>query len=368
MGKKENPIALRLGINRTIDSSWYSDRKYAKFLAYDWSMRYYIETLYNNSGTKGNNTIARIFSSFLPFQHTILSTIYNSSLLRKRGAVNNNNKNFGKINNINTSLLLELKKKRNENFQRHLQNNSFSDINKELFHKEWDFLEFTKEKSLIEGSQEKKTFNLNLNISIRLLLLNLLIAETKGYAQKVVQDIEKNEVVNKDLSHHLNDTSLLPLFLNNSNEYLNNNRIKDKNTFKIVNYLEKCAYISSNIYTNIENIRLLKIDQSALLMASFISKQFEMKKTVRQSWILLLHTMNLPLLFKERDTPLLGRQIKGIRLVCSGRFGKVEMARTESWKWGETPLHTFSEKIDYACTTAMTRYGKIGIKVWVCYK
>lgn len=56
---------------------------------------------------------------------------------------------------------------------------------------------------------------------------------------------------------------------------------------------------------------------------------------------------------------------QGIKVVISGRLNGAEMARTEQYKDGRIPLHTFRADIDYALTEALTVYGKIGIKVWI---
>ncbi len=56
----------------------------------------------------------------------------------------------------------------------------------------------------------------------------------------------------------------------------------------------------------------------------------------------------------------------GIRIMCSGRLGGAEMARTEQYKEGRIPLHTLRADIDYATCEALTIYGIIGIKVWIC--
>lgn len=56
----------------------------------------------------------------------------------------------------------------------------------------------------------------------------------------------------------------------------------------------------------------------------------------------------------------------GIRVMCSGRLGGAEMARTEQYKEGRIPLHTLRADIDYATSTAQTIYGSIGVKVWIC--
>lgn len=56
---------------------------------------------------------------------------------------------------------------------------------------------------------------------------------------------------------------------------------------------------------------------------------------------------------------------EGIKVRISGRVGGAEIARTEEYKEGRTPLHTFRADIDYAWVEAQTVYGKIGIKVWL---
>ncbi len=57
---------------------------------------------------------------------------------------------------------------------------------------------------------------------------------------------------------------------------------------------------------------------------------------------------------------------EGIRIKVSGRLGGAEMARTEGYKEGRVPLHTFRADIDFAISEAQTSYGKIGVKVWIC--
>jgi small subunit ribosomal protein S3 len=56
---------------------------------------------------------------------------------------------------------------------------------------------------------------------------------------------------------------------------------------------------------------------------------------------------------------------KGIKVMCSGRLGGVEIARSEWYLRGQLPLQTLRADIDYAFTEASTTYGQIGIKVWI---
>ena len=57
---------------------------------------------------------------------------------------------------------------------------------------------------------------------------------------------------------------------------------------------------------------------------------------------------------------------EGIKVLISGRLNGAEMARSEMYKEGRTPLHTFRADIDYCQTEALTKVGLLGIKVWIC--
>jgi len=56
---------------------------------------------------------------------------------------------------------------------------------------------------------------------------------------------------------------------------------------------------------------------------------------------------------------------EGIKVMISGRLNGAEMARSEMYKDGRTPLHTFRADIDYHISEAHTTYGRLGIKVWI---
>ena len=57
---------------------------------------------------------------------------------------------------------------------------------------------------------------------------------------------------------------------------------------------------------------------------------------------------------------------EGIKVRISGRLNGADMARSEEFKDGRTPLHTFRADIDYCIAEAQTVYGKIGMKIWIC--
>jgi small subunit ribosomal protein S3 len=62
------------------------------------------------------------------------------------------------------------------------------------------------------------------------------------------------------------------------------------------------------------------------------------------------------------------KTVEGFKISCSGRLQGVEMAKTETKKFGKISLHVFSSKVDYAQSKASTPFGILGVKVWICYK
>ena len=56
---------------------------------------------------------------------------------------------------------------------------------------------------------------------------------------------------------------------------------------------------------------------------------------------------------------------KGIKVMCSGRLGGAEIARSETYHEGTIPLQTLRADIDYGFAEAATTYGRIGVKVWL---
>jgi small subunit ribosomal protein S3 len=91
----------------------------------------------------------------------------------------------------------------------------------------------------------------------------------------------------------------------------------------------------------------------AYLVAENIASQLEGRISFRRA-------------MKGAITSAMRMGAEGIRVMCAGRLGGAEMARTEQYKEGRIPLHTIRADIDYATATAQTIYGSIGIKVWIC--
>ncbi|HHJ51916.1 MAG TPA: 30S ribosomal protein S3 [Caldithrix abyssi] len=105
-----------------------------------------------------------------------------------------------------------------------------------------------------------------------------------------------------------------------------------------------------DVQININEIKKPELD--AYLVAENIARQLEGKVSFRRA-------------MKKAITSAMRLGAEGIKVMCSGRLGGAEMARTEQYKNGRIPLHTLRADIDYATYTAKTTYGTIGVKVWI---
>lgn len=105
-----------------------------------------------------------------------------------------------------------------------------------------------------------------------------------------------------------------------------------------------------NVFVNVQEIKNMWID--AELVGYEIGRQLKQRVSFRRA-----------MKFAIRNAMKSGAQ--GIKVQCAGRLGGAEMARTERYHEGRTPLHTLRADIDYRLVEVTTTYGIIGIKVWI---
>lgn len=104
------------------------------------------------------------------------------------------------------------------------------------------------------------------------------------------------------------------------------------------------------ISIDIKEIRKPEID--AQLVAENIALQLEKRVAFRRA-------------MKKSVASALRFGTLGVKISCSGRLAGAEIARSEWYREGRVPLHTFRADIDYGYARAKTTYGIIGIKVWM---
>ncbi len=104
------------------------------------------------------------------------------------------------------------------------------------------------------------------------------------------------------------------------------------------------------VHLNIEEIKKPELDST--LVAESVAQQLEQRVMFRRA-------------MKRAVSSAMKSGAKGIRISVSGRLGGAEIARTEWYREGRVPLHTFRADIDYGTAEAKTTYGIIGVKVWI---
>lgn len=116
---------------------------------------------------------------------------------------------------------------------------------------------------------------------------------------------------------------------------------------------EEIKKLTSNQDVQINIMEIYRPELNAQIVGETIARQIEGRVSYKRA-------------IKMAIATAMRMGAEGIKVKASGRLGGAEIARSEEIKQGRTPLHTFRMDIDYATVYAMTVYGKIGIKVWIC--
>ncbi len=108
--------------------------------------------------------------------------------------------------------------------------------------------------------------------------------------------------------------------------------------------------IDRRVSVNIVEIRNPDLD--AYLVGQSIAEQLKKRASFRR-------------VMKQKCEAAMSAGAKGVKVICSGRLGGAEIARTETQMLGSIPLQTLQADVDFRLSEAVTTYGVIGIKVWI---
>jgi small subunit ribosomal protein S3 len=104
--------------------------------------------------------------------------------------------------------------------------------------------------------------------------------------------------------------------------------------------------------THVNVVEIRHPQLNAGLVAESVARSIERRESFRRA-------------MKQQVQRTMEAGAKGVKVIVSGRLGGAEIARSESLKEGKIPLHTIRADIDYGVMTARTKYGPIGVKVWI---
>ena len=177
----------------------------------------------------------------------------------------------------------------------------------------------------------------------------------KKYADKLAEDA----VIRKYLNTRLDKASVSKITIERSLKMITITISTARPGFVIgkdgdeVNKLREELKKITNKDVQINIYEIKRPELEAELVANTLARQLEGKMAYRRAVKMAI-----------ASTMRMGAE--GIKIQISGRLNGAEMARSEMYKEGRTPLHTLRADIDYALAEAITKTGLLGIKVWIC--
>ncbi len=177
-----------------------------------------------------------------------------------------------------------------------------------------------------------------------------------------IKHLRQDVVIRKYIETKLKEASLDQVIIDRSNEKIEINIYSARPGIIIgkggsgIETLKK--YIQTNILKNKKiklDINIKEVAQpnlSAHIVAQNVALDLEKRMPYRR-------------IMKKHIDQVLKAGAKGVKIICAGRLGGVEIARTEMLAEGKIPLHTIRADIDYSRLVAHTTYGVIGVKVWI---
>ncbi|MDP4186498.1 MAG: 30S ribosomal protein S3 [Bacteroidota bacterium] len=177
----------------------------------------------------------------------------------------------------------------------------------------------------------------------------------RDYSSKLVEDAKIREYLNARLAKASISKIIIERTLKLITVTVNTARpgiIIGKGGQEVDKLKEELKKITKKeVQINIFEVKRPELD--ATIVANNIARQVEGKISYRRA-------------IKMAVASTMRMGAEGIKIHVAGRLGGAEMARSEMYKEGRTPLHTLRADIDYAVVPALTKVGLIGIKVWIC--
>lgn len=181
-------------------------------------------------------------------------------------------------------------------------------------------------------------------------------ASKKDYASKLIEDDKIRNYLNARITKGGIAKIVIERTLNKLIVTVHTSKpgfIIGKGGTEVDRIKEELKKLCGNEDVQINILEIRRPDLDAQIVGETIARQIE-------------NRINYKRAIKMSIASALRMGAEGIKVKVGGRLGGAEIARSEEIKQGRTPLHTFRMDIDYASVFAMTVYGKIGIKVWIC--
>jgi len=177
---------------------------------------------------------------------------------------------------------------------------------------------------------------------------------------------------NKDFSKYLNNDINIRKYLERTFKSAGISQIViERNTKRceVIMYVSKPGLVIGNSGTEIEKVKKTvskMVNEDVQISVIEVKNPDLIAKLVADN---IAHNIENRVSFRVAQKKAIRNAMKagakGIKTLVSGRLGGADIARSEGYSEGTTPLHTLRADIDYATSEADTTYGKIGVKVWI---
>lgn len=353
MGQRANPLNIRLGYSTFWDSIWYSEKNFPHILHEDFEIKRFMSSIFKPLSILINRImIKRIGNSVYLNTYVYYNTL------------NNNNKRRLPTDFKQALRIYRIRKRRYRVFKRmrlyglihgsKVLSKSFPNFRYTIS----KFLKKRQENRIVPGSMMERT--------IALMRQEARLAKEESYSDEEDASEDGKKSNKKIIRGTLKGIrTFLSLFTGTSKLYLS-----------VINLF----------FFNLKNLRFVK--QRMRVLSRF--RRFRFQRHLVFFYNILLHTKSANLMTqaiknelwhlervkKNRDTwklisflfrlvDLYSESLVGVRLHLKGRFNGIRRTRTYKMSSGSVSLNTFKQNIDYSYSTALTKSGSYGIKLWV---
>nr|YP_010881040.1 ribosomal protein S3 [Apopellia endiviifolia]WIA66173.1 ribosomal protein S3 [Apopellia endiviifolia]WIA66214.1 ribosomal protein S3 [Apopellia endiviifolia] len=371
MAQKVNPISVRLNLNRSSDSSWFSDYYYGKLLYQDLNFRDYFGSIRPPTGNTFGFRLGRCIIHHFP-KRTFIHVFFLDRLSPSRQGPSETTM---RINTVKQKRFEDLGIWKKREYDPSIQ------IDQLLRVSDCDIHSTFRDESIWPTQDRAERYDIafsrfaspavraDIDVCGRAFLDYFVMQYFFNLKNQILrfdasEMVKKGNRSPKEVATSVSKGAIALPAGRESRSTLYFDAIiffryaRFRKATSRPSYLRKMQSLFSNrtkTNTLIQPVKIAPVYQSASPIAQEISWKLEQKKSFRQI---------CRSIFKQiKKCPY----VKGIRIGCSGRLNGAEIAKTECKKYGETSLHVFSDQIDYAKTQASTPYGILGVKVWVSY-
>lgn len=178
----------------------------------------------------------------------------------------------------------------------------------------------------------------------------------KDYGSLLIEDIKLRELVFKKMSNASVSRVEIERSKNRVELIIRTARpgvVIGTNGENVEKLKKELAKVAVGKQVQVRVVEIANPDLDAYLVAKAVAEQLEQRASFRTAQ-------------KRAIQRVMRAGAKGVKTLVSGRLGGNDIARSEGYSEGVVPLHTLRSDIDYALAEAMTTYGKLGVKVWIC--